>query len=51
MMMTESTKKLEPGSNGKIKGRDLFDGVLIEFYIKYRDVINVGDKITRILVM
>jgi len=46
MMITESTKKLEPGTNGKIKGRELFDGVLIEFYIKYRDVLTVGDKIT-----
>lgn len=31
---------------GKIKGEQVDDGVMIEFYIKYHDELAVGDKIT-----
>lgn len=31
---------------GKIKGFEVDDGVLILFYIEYKDIIGVGDKIT-----
>lgn len=46
MLMTEATSKLTPSSDGKIKGKEVFDGVLIEFYIKYSDELKTGDKIT-----
>ncbi len=45
VLLNEPTGKLKPGSDGKIKGREVFDGVLIEFYIKYRDTLGVGDKV------
>lgn len=46
MLMNEAASKLKPGPDGKIKGREVFDGVLIEFYIKYVDSLGVGDKLT-----
>jgi len=46
MLFNEPTGKIEPTSDGKIKGKEVFDGVLIEFYIKYKDPIGVGDKLT-----
>jgi len=45
VLLTESSEKLIPGPDGKIKGREVFDGVLIEFYIKYNDTVGVGDKV------
>lgn len=50
MLFTESAGKTEAGADGKIKGHEV-DGILIEFYIRYHDVVGVGDKITRILVI
>lgn len=38
------TEKIE-STYGKIKGEDIGSGLLIEFYIKYRDQLGVGDKI------
>lgn len=32
--------------DGKIKGEKVDDGVLIIFYIKYEDIVSIGDKIT-----
>lgn len=46
LMITDNTEKLTPSADGKIKGRKVFDGVLIEFYIKYHNVMHVGDKLT-----
>lgn len=45
ILFNEPTGKIKPTSDGKLKGKDVFDGVLIEFYIKYTDVVGVGDKI------
>lgn len=47
ILLTESSGKLTPGPDGKIKGREVFDGVLIEFYIKYNDIVGVGDKVAK----
>ncbi len=33
-------------SNGKIKGVEIGEGILIEFYINYEDRMGVGDKLT-----
>lgn len=49
VMMTEPTKKIET-PDGKIKGNVVGEGVLIEIYIKYKDVMGVGDKLARNLV-
>jgi len=46
ILMNEPTGKITPTSDGKLKGKEVFDGVLIEFYIKYYDSIGVGDKLT-----
>lgn len=45
VLLNESTGKIE-AKYGKIKGNDVGEGVLIEFYIEYRDKLGVGDKIT-----
>ena len=36
---------MTPSKNGKIKGQYIDQGVLIMFYVKYRDVAAKGDKI------
>ena len=46
ILFNEPTEKIKPTSDGKLKGREVFEGVLIEFYIKYHDPIGVGDKIS-----
>lgn len=46
ILFNEPTGKIQPTPDGKLKGKEVFDGVLIEFYIKYHDSIAVGDKIT-----
>ena len=46
ILFNEPTEKIKPTPDGKLKGKEVFDGVLIEFYIKYHDSIAVGDKIT-----
>lgn len=45
ILINEPTDKIPTSADGKIKGKNV-DGVLIEFYIKYNDVVGVGDKIT-----
>lgn len=44
-LITESTNKLIPDAQGKIKGVKVDEGVLIIFYIKFKDSISKGDKI------
>lgn len=43
-LYTEIDQRIEP-KNGKVKGYQVDEGVLIEFYIKYRDTASIGDKI------
>ena len=46
MLFNKTTEKYDTtDSHGKIKGHDVGDGILILFYIEYRDIIGVGDKI------
>lgn len=44
IMMNEPTKKIE-SKDGKVKGTVVDQGVLFEFYIKYNDVLGIGDYI------
>lgn len=46
ILYTEADKKIELDNYGKIKGEECEDSVLICFYIKYKDVMSVGDKVT-----
>ena len=43
--MIENTKAI-PDKNNKVKGVTLPDGIMIEFYIKYKDIVAIGDKLT-----
>jgi hypothetical protein len=45
VLVNEPTTKVPLSADGKIKGHDV-DGILIEFYVKFHDVVGVGDKIT-----
>ena len=45
VLLNEPTQKVPKSADGKIKGHEV-DGVLIEFYVKYHDVVGIGDKIT-----
>ena len=45
VLFNQTTGKYK-SPDGKIKGREVGDGVLVIFYIEYKDVIGVGDKIT-----
>ena len=42
----KSSQRLVPDGQGKVKGVKLPDGVMIDFYIEYEDVIAPGDKIS-----
>jgi len=44
ILMNEPTKKIE-SKDGKVKGSVVDQGVLIEFYVKYNDVLGIGDKL------
>lgn len=44
MLLNEPTRKLE-SPDGKIKGVEVGEGVIIEIYIKYVDTMSVGDKL------
>lgn len=44
LMLTEPTKKIET-ADGKVKGNIVGEGVLIQVFIKYRDIMGVGDKL------
>ena len=41
----EMDSPIRPDESGKVKGYKLEDGVIIEFYIKFRDPVGVGDKL------
>ena len=44
LLFNETTGKTEPNKYGLIKGYDVKDGILIEFYIEHTDIYGVGDK-------
>ena len=44
-LLTETAEK-STANYGKVKGEQVGNGVLIEFYIKHRDIIKKGDKCT-----
>lgn len=44
-VISEVAEVMEPSKNGKIKGEYIDKGVLIFFYVKYKDVAAKGDKI------
>lgn len=46
ILLNEPTQKVET-KDGKVKGYEVGEGVLIEFFIKYNDTLGVGDKITK----
>ena len=46
MLLTETTKKIEPSKFGVIKGQKIEEGgVLIEFYVKHSEPLEIGSKI------
>lgn len=45
LMVTESTGKTEPNRYGNIRGEKVEDGVLIEFYVKHSEPLEVGSKV------
>lgn len=44
--LVKTTEQLVPDSTGKIKGVRVNDGILIDFYIEYEDIMAPGDKIS-----
>lgn len=44
-LITESSSVVKPDSSGKVKGEKIDDGVLIIFYIAFKDVMSRGDKL------
>ena len=47
MLLNETTHKIEPNQFGVIKGEHVEDGVLIEFYIKHTEPLEIGSKIAK----
>lgn len=45
MLIDESTKKIEPNKFSVLKGQKIDEGVLIEFYIKHSEPLEIGSKI------
>lgn len=45
LMLNEPTGKVEPNRYGNIRGEKVNDGVLIEFYLKHKEPLEVGSKI------
>ena len=45
MLVTDTTKKIQPNKFGVIKGEHVEDSVLIEFYIKHSEPLEIGSKI------
>ena len=43
--LVKTSEQLKPDSTGKVKGARLNDGIMIDFYIEYDDVMSVGDKL------
>ena len=48
--ITKPAERLVPDGQGKVKGVKLPDGVMIDFYIEYEDVIAPGDKISYLVI-
>ena len=44
MLFNETTGKISPNKYGLVKGHDVGEGVVIEFYIRHTDIFGVGDK-------
>ena len=47
VLLNETSKKVEPNKFGVIKGEKVEDSVLIEFYIKHEEPLEVGSKIAK----
>ena len=45
MLLKEPTRKIQPNKFGVINGEYVEDGVLIEFYIKHSEPLEIGSKI------
>jgi DNA-directed RNA polymerase beta subunit len=46
MLFNEPSNKIDATRDGKIKGIEINEGVLLEIYIRYQDRMAIGDKIT-----
>ena len=46
-MISEVSEVMKPGSNGKVQGEYVDKGVIIKFYVKYRDIAAKGDKVVQ----
>lgn len=44
--LVKTSEQLQPDSTGKVKGVKLQDGIMIDFYIEYEDVMSPGDKLS-----
>ena len=44
LLFTDSTKKVVPNKYGVIRGQKVEDSVLVEFYIKHEEIMEVGSK-------
>lgn len=44
--MVKTSERLTPDSRGKVKGVKLEDGIFIDFYIEYLDIMAPGDKLS-----
>ena len=47
MLVNESSHKIQPSKFGTVKGNYVDDGVLIEFYIKHSEPLEIGSKIAK----
>ena len=45
ILFNESTGKVSPNKYGVLKGQKIEDGVLIEFYIKHEEFLEIGSKV------
>ena len=45
MLFSETTGKVSPNKYGILKGQKIEDGVLIEFYIKHEEYLEIGSKV------
>ena len=44
--LVKTSEQLQPDSTGKVKGVKINDGIMIDFYIEYEDVMSPGDKLS-----
>lgn len=45
LLFSETTGKVSPNKYGVLKGQKIEDGVLIEFYIKHEEYLEIGSKV------